>query len=1190
METRPTPSAPLRRAATGVALAWLILVAIEIVGGLRLGVRMGGARLLALGSVTAALVVVAACLGWAVAAVDRRVAPGKGGWIAGALALWPAWLVARSLFSGGWISTVPGVDAMVVGFALALAASVVVATRLARRAADGAFPPGLWMTFVCAGLLGSVLADQLLFVGHYPAFHLLLAASTLACALLLGERLGERLADRLPQRVATGGALLVAIAALGVPAWGGGHAADALVTYTHGLVPKARLVVASAADLFQGHEAVAPLPEFGTIPPPELLASNTDPGRSPWSRDAGLGFEGGRAVLTSGGGVLKQQLPTRHLAGRTFTAGARLRRVDGEGEVTATLRLRDLRDGNTVESVETLGAEWSALEVTLDALQERAAATAPPPSYVVEPKVMRHNEGLAWVTTLPEELQPLADNVRPKGSPGLVLLEDGERLGPVQNVHKVLRAEGGGRWSTWTRSMYFSTPDGSDPTTNGRRYELVREVDLAESLPPDGALAWSLILAGEGAVELDQTSLVEPLPSSGAELAERLAEEFRLVPSDGAAVQTARDATRNVIVIVLDAIRQDHVGPRDDGVSLTPELDAMAAQGVTFAQTYSPSDHTGRSVPCLATGLPLEVTLRATDWGVPLRPWLELLREAGFDTFNNGSDYITRRFEHVPLPELMGAAHGGTLDSKATDLAAEIVEFAATRAGRPFAVATHWSYAHVGRRSSMAAEYAEMVSLCDAYLGDVLLGLERLGLADETLVVVTADHGYGLGESDRYLGAHGCAELSLRVPMVMRGPGLPAGAVVQRPVGNLSVAPTVLDLLLPDTEVLLGAPSLVADALGDGADRDDVPVFSSMGFSFMTRAGSHKLTEDRTYRTAGLFDLSVDPREREPLVDPALDDRLRALRRTEEDRQARLSQALVAANRAVLTPDVMAAFAASRPSAGDVAPLLERSWDYDERTHEFLLAELYRRGIEGLADRLDGLARDDGSRRDDLMLVVRAWAGSDAAVVRLTERVPELHQDARLWLGAMLPDLDPEVARALAEVVVEDARNTWSASPEPGGADERWVALVCHGLTPHLPSDQQGQLKDLSIELFNAWSQGDDEGPYFPTLRDRRFMRRMLLDVFRDAPAPEDLERADRLVHNRHVAERLPRMCRELGSIEAQDWMLDLLRNWDARREDPPGKFVGWMIPELVQFEDPTFRQEASAIIQERWPYQPAFD
>jgi arylsulfatase A-like enzyme len=1185
--TRSRPLSPfLDRGLPAVLLAWSGVLVLELAWGLRSGVGLGGGRLLALASVCAAVLCLAALLGEGIAALDRRLGSGRGGWVAGVVALGPAWLAADSLFSGGWIRTVAGVGFMKLGLALALAASAVVVARLARRAADGQLTAPWWSAVLVAGLLVSSVADHTLFVGHYLAFHLLGGVVAVVCALLLGARV----AARVPTRVARVGGLLVCGLALAVPVLGGGRAADALVTYTHGLVPKARWLAAGAADLFDGRSAAAPLPEFGSVPPPELLRSPSDLGQAPWSRSGGLEGEGLSLRAAGATDRLTQRTAERHLAGRSHTASVRLRTPAGDGSVSATLVLRDDRDQREVRAEGRLGEQWTSLQVDLPAQDPAEVEQALEP-YVIPPARIRHNEGLAYTVGLPEELLPLADNVRPEGTPGLVLFEDGQPVGPVRNVHRLIKQEGGGAWSAWSLNLWFSTPDGSDPRTNGRRYELVREVDLTPGSSSSGTLTWELLIEGPGEVQLEQPSLIEPLPTSGAELAQRLAEEFRLSPTAGAAADAARASARNVVVVVIDALRQDHVGPRADGISLTPRLDGLAAQGVTFSQTYSPSDHTGRSVPCLATGLPLEVTLRAADWGVALRPWLEILREAGWDTFNNGSDYITRRYEHVPLPELLGAAHGGTLDSKADMLAEEIVEFAATRAGRPFAVATHWSYAHVGRRKEMADDYAEMVSVSDRYLGQLLDGLERVGVADDTLVMVTADHGYGLGEAGRYLGAHGCAELSLRVPLVVRGPGLAVGGRVDRPVGNLSVAPTLLDLLVPEAQPLLGAESLLPELLdptvGDGRA---APVFSSMGFSFMTRSGDYKLTEDRSYRTAGLFDLAQDPAEREPLEKPRVESRLRALRHSEEDRQARLSQALVAAQRAVLSPDVMAAFASSRPGAGDVAPLLDRLWDYDERTAEFLLAELYRRRIEGLGSALDDLARGDGSRADDLLRVIRLWSGSDAALGELQDDLVGIHEDARLWLGAMLPDLEDDTIAALAPTLQADVQGRWAQEPGFDGPEQRWVALVCYGLTPRLPSAERGALKDLTIELFNAWSQGDDEGPYFSTLRDRRFMRRMLLDVFRDAPAADDLQRADRLVHNRHAAERLPRMCRELGSLEAKQWMLDLLRRWDARREDPPGRFVAYMIPELVQFEDAAFRAQANAIIQERFPLQAPFD
>jgi hypothetical protein len=52
----------------------------------------------------------------------------------------------------------------------------------------------------------------------------------------------------------------------------------------------------------------------------------------------------------------------------------------------------------------------------------------------------------------------------------LVLLEDGKPIGPGHAAHHDIREHGGGRYSHWAGHVYFSTPDGSDPRSNGRVY------------------------------------------------------------------------------------------------------------------------------------------------------------------------------------------------------------------------------------------------------------------------------------------------------------------------------------------------------------------------------------------------------------------------------------------------------------------------------------------------------------------------------------------------------------------------------------------------------------------------------------------------------------------------------------------------------------------------------------------------
>ena len=114
-----------------------------------------------------------------------------------------------------------------------------------------------------------------------------------------------------------------------------------------------------------------------------------------------------------------------------------------------------------------------ALLVSVVLCAARAAA-APAERVVLEPTEMRREIGLAWYVTLPPGWEADADDVDHQRRSTAVLLEDGRALGPAHAVHATIRERGGGAYSHWLDQVYFSTPDGSDPRTNGREYVLER--------------------------------------------------------------------------------------------------------------------------------------------------------------------------------------------------------------------------------------------------------------------------------------------------------------------------------------------------------------------------------------------------------------------------------------------------------------------------------------------------------------------------------------------------------------------------------------------------------------------------------------------------------------------------------------------------------------------------------------------
>jgi arylsulfatase A-like enzyme len=119
------------------------------------------------------------------------------------------------------------------------------------------------------------------------------------------------------------------------------------------------------------------------------------------------------------------------------------------------------------------------------------------------------------------------------------------------------------------------------------------------------------------------------------------------------------------------------------------------------------------------------------------------------------------------------------------------------------------------------AQYKGEIAFTDQQLGRLLEGLADQGLAENTVIVVVADHGESLDEHDYYFnhGAH-LYTPSMHVPLVIVAPGrIPAGVVVDDLVENVDLAPTLLELLGQPVPADLAGTSLLP--LVDGAAHSD---------------------------------------------------------------------------------------------------------------------------------------------------------------------------------------------------------------------------------------------------------------------------------------------------------------------------------------------------------------------------------
>jgi len=172
------------------------------------------------------------------------------------------------------------------------------------------------------------------------------------------------------------------------------------------------------------------------------------------------------------------------------------------------------------------------------------------------------------------------------------------------------------------------------------------------------------------------------------------------------------------------------------------------------------------------------------------------------------------------------------------------------------------------------ANYFGQISLIDHNVGRILAALGDLGLAEDTIVVFTSDHGEWLGDHGLVLKGPMAYESLLRVPLIARGPGIPAGRRVAAPVASIDLAATILDVSGAAAPAPIHGRSLAPLWQGTGtrdyaySEWDLLPSRTGCALQLRTvRTARHKLTVDLLTGAGELYDLVEDPDEMDNLAD-----------------------------------------------------------------------------------------------------------------------------------------------------------------------------------------------------------------------------------------------------------------------------------------------------------------------------------
>ena len=371
----------------------------------------------------------------------------------------------------------------------------------------------------------------------------------------------------------------------------------------------------------------------------------------------------------------------------------------------------------------------------------------------------------------------------------------------------------------------------------------------------------------------------------------------------------------NVLLITIDTLRPDHMGVYGYGRDTTPRIDALARRGAVFDEAYTYWPKTRGSFVAIMTG-----RLAAQSGYGKSHPLLldfnptlaSVLKQAGYDTvatvdnpnvaaslgYAKGFDRYRETWEEQALATETDRARA------ITDDGVRFLE--AARPDRPFLLWLHYVNPHapytppppfdtaflddegpagpplpsvnsffggVHRPWEVpgqplgyyVAQYDGEIAANDVEVGRVMDALDRSAVREQTLVVLTSDHGESLGEHD-YFFDHGANlyDPGMRIPLVMAGPGLEAGRRSGVLVTTLDLVPTILDAVKVSYPPGLPGRSLLRAARGErGPARErlfgqnDRNLLGSWGERFKIVATP---TEDDQARYA-LYDREADPGE-----------------------------------------------------------------------------------------------------------------------------------------------------------------------------------------------------------------------------------------------------------------------------------------------------------------------------------------
>ena len=361
----------------------------------------------------------------------------------------------------------------------------------------------------------------------------------------------------------------------------------------------------------------------------------------------------------------------------------------------------------------------------------------------------------------------------------------------------------------------------------------------------------------------------------------------------------------SIVVVVVDTLRNDHLGHTGYGRETSPNIDRLAREGRVFSRVAAASPWTGPSVASIVTGrYPDELGIRDLDDPLPkaATTLAEVFRDNGWNTaaiVSNG--YIApwfghdQGYEYFYKEEYLGDDDTNTTPVCTADRVTDKTIEWLKDAQEPFLLYVHYTDPHEpylpplewkerfasdddvldeellrGRQFTRVrlsqTQVKEIEAMYDASIAfaDHEIGRLLEHVPDDVLVVLTGDHGEEFLDHGGFLHGHTVFEELIEVPLLFRGPGIEPGTADDL-ASHVDVAPTLISYAglppLPDPT----GTSLVRALAGKRLREPDRTIFAVRELGGVKTVSARRDNWKLIYqgpRSMGLFDLHSDPQER----------------------------------------------------------------------------------------------------------------------------------------------------------------------------------------------------------------------------------------------------------------------------------------------------------------------------------------